>query len=166
VSRRRRARPDQYELAAERLRAEIEPYEPLPQGLHRFTPRRLVLYVLLGVVVVALVHSGTKGRKELPVTGSCTQPGFTIDHDTVPVNGKLSWAVVGPTGAEALVTVDSSSPDRGVAAGPTTLRACRAGGQFTLEAPAGAHVLRVFLINPEGTSQLVGSKELVVNAPR
>jgi hypothetical protein len=162
--RRQREQPDLNELAAERIRTGIEPFEPLPPQLRRYDRKRLFVFVVMGALAVAILRDGL-GRGAPPVTGSCTQPGFAFDRTSTPVEGAVKWAVVGPTGSFVIVTADSTSPDRGRLLGPVPLRDCKADGRFGVPLKDGDHVLRVFLRAPDGTVTLLGSKPLEVDAP-
>ena len=165
MTRRRRDRPDPYERAAQRMRDELQPFEPLPEALHRFNPARLGLYVLLALVAFALLRAGSD-RDAPAVDGSCIRPGFAFDHHDIRAGGALRWAVAGPTGATVVVTADSTSIDDGTLVGPVVLRGCKASGVTGIPLKSGEHVLRVFLRRPDGTVQLLGSRPLEVNARR
>jgi hypothetical protein len=162
--RRERDQPDLNELAAERLRTGIEPFEPLPPQLRRYDRKRLLMFIVMGALAVAILRDGL-GRGAPPVTGSCTQPGFAFDRQSVVEEGVVKWAVVGPTGASVIVTADSTSPDQGRLLGPVPLKDCKADGRFGVPLKDGTHVLRVFLRSPDGAVSQLGSKSLEVDAP-
>lgn len=144
------------------MRAELEPYEPLPEGLKRFSPRRLMVYVLLAVVAVAVVRAGS-GKEALEVDGSCTDPGFAFDRSAVRQERLVTWSVAGLTGAQVIVTADSASADEGQVQPPVTLTDCKATGRFRVTLDEGNHVLRVFLREPDGTTRAVGTHPLEVD---
>ena len=164
--RRRRPEPlDPHELAAARLRSGLEPFEPLPPDPRPIDRKRLLFYLLIGVVVVGVLRDGI-GRGAPPVKGSCTQPGYALDRKEVGQNGVVKWAVAGPTGAQVVITADTVTPATGRLLGPLPLKQCRASGRFGVPLTDGDHVLRVFLRDPDGSTSLVGTQKLVVNAPR
>jgi hypothetical protein len=165
IGRRRRGRPDASELAAERLQAGREPFEPLPPTLRRLDRKRLLLYLVLGAVTVAVLRDGL-GRGAPPVKGSCTQPAFAFDRTEVREDGVVKWSVAGPPDAQVVITADSTTADGGRLLGPVTLQGCKASGRFGVVLQDGTHVLRVFLRQPDGTTQVIGTRTIVVNAPR
>jgi hypothetical protein len=165
IGRRRRDRPDPHELAAERLEAGLEPFEPLPPTLRHPDRKRLLLYLVLGAVTVAILRDGL-GRGAPPVTGSCTHAAFAFDRSEVREDGVVKWSVAGPSGAEVFVTADSTTVDAGRLLGPVTLRDCKASGRFGVVLKDGTHVLRVFLRDPDGATRVLGQRTLEVNAPR
>jgi hypothetical protein len=157
--------PDPHELAAERLRGGLEPFEPLPSGLARFDRKRLVLFVIMGGLMVAILRDGI-GRGAPPVDGSCTKPGFAFDRSSVRVDGAVKWAVAGPTGSAVIVTADSESAGVGRLVGPVALKDCKASGRFGVPLTDGNHVLRVFLRSADGVVTPLGEKPLEVDGPR
>ena len=163
--RRERDKPDHSELAAERLRGGLEAFEPLPPTLRRYDRKRLLLFVVLGALVVAVIRDGV-GKGAPPVSGSCTRPGFAFDRTSVRTDGAVKWAVAGPTGSSVIVTADSESPGTGRLLGPVPLKGCKADGRFGVPLEDGDHVLRVFLRAPDGAVTLVGKKPLEVDGPR
>ena len=164
--RRRRPEPlDPHELAAARLRGGLEPFEPLPPDPRPIDRKKLLFYVLLGVVVVGVLRDGI-GRWAPPVHGSCTSPAFALDRDEVGQYGVVKWAVAGPTGAQVVITADTTSATSGRLLGPLPLKQCKASGRFGVPLSDGDHVLRVFLREPDGGTSLLGTQKLVVNAPR
>lgn len=160
----RRTRPDPSEQAYDRLTAPAAPYEPLPPRLHRVSRRRLLVYAFLFVMVVAVFRDGV-GRGAPDVDGSCERPAFAFDHTEVVEDRAVKWAVAGPAGTSVVITADSATADRGRLLGPVPLRGCAASGRFGARLKDGDHVLRVFLLRPNGSSLLVGQQTLTVNAP-
>ena len=144
---------------------ELQPFEPLPDALHRFNPARLGLYVLLAIVAFALLRAGS-GRDAPAVDGSCIRPGFAFDHHEIRHGGVLRWAVAGPTGATVVVTADSTGVEDGTLFGPVALRGCKASGATGITLKDGDHVLRVFLSGPNGSYRPIGEHALVVTARR
>lgn len=165
LRRRRTEALDLHEQAAARLRTGLEPFEPLPPDPRPTDRKRLLLYLLIGVVVVGVLRDGI-GRGAPPVKGSCTQPGFALDRSEVGQYGVVKWAVAGPTGAQVVITADTTTTESGRLLGPLPLKQCRASGRFGVPLSDGDHVLRVFLREPDGATSLVGTQKLVVNAPR
>jgi hypothetical protein len=164
--RRRRPEPlDPHELAAARLRSGLEPFEPLPPNPRPIDRKRLLFYALVGVVVVGVLRDGL-GRGAPPVDGSCTKPAFALDREEVGQYGVVKWSVAGPSGAQVVITADTTSTAIGRLLGPLPLKQCKASGRFGVPLSDGDHVLRVFLQEPGGATTLVGSQKLVVNAPR
>ncbi|HUR51572.1 MAG TPA: hypothetical protein VMZ11_05570 [Mycobacteriales bacterium] len=163
--RRRPDRPDPHELAAERLRASLEPSVPLPPELHRRDRKRLVLWVVMGALAVAVLRDGL-GRGAPDVKGSCDRPAFAFDHDEVRQDGVVKWSVTGPTGSSVVVTADSTTPDSGRLLGPVRLKGCKGSGRFGAPLTDGDHVLRVFLLQEGEQPQQIGSRTLTVNAAR
>jgi hypothetical protein len=160
--RRSRGRPDPHEYAAERLGAGIGPFEPLPEELRRSHRRRIILYVVIGLVVVAVLRDGL-GRGAPPVHGSCTKPAFAFDRDEVRQDGVVKWSVAGASGSYVIITADSASAASGRLLGPLPLKHCGASGRFGVPLREGDHVLRVFLRSPSGATSLVGSQKVVVS---
>jgi hypothetical protein len=164
--RRRRPEPlDPHELAAARLRGGLEPFEPLPPDPRPIDRKRLLLYVLVGVVVVGVLRDGL-GRGAPAVHGSCTKPAFALDRSEVGQYGVVKWSVAGPSGARVVITADTVTPATGRLLGPLPLKQCRASGRFGVPLSDGDHVLRVYLSEPDGGTSLVGTQKLVVNAAR
>jgi hypothetical protein len=165
IGRRHREQPDPHELAAERLQAGLEPFEPLPAPLRRTDRKKLLLYVVLGAVTVAVLRDGL-GRGAPPVKGSCTQPAFAFDRGSVREDGVVKWSVAGPSGAQVFVTAGSTTVDNGKLLGPVTLKRCKASGLFAVPLKDGKYVLRVFLRQPDGSTRVIGQRTLEVDAPR
>lgn len=164
LRRRRGDRPDPHELAAERMRTGLEPFEPLPPQLRRYDRKRLLVMVLMGALVVAVLRDGL-GRGAPPVDGSCTRPAYAFDRDEVGQAGVIKWSAAGPTGSYVIVTADSPSPDAHRLLGPLPLKDCRASGLFGVPLSDGSHVLRVFLRRPDGATSVIGERRVEVNLP-
>jgi hypothetical protein len=165
IGRRHRDQPDASEQAAARLRAGLEPFEPLPPDPRPINRKKLLLYVFLGVLVVGVLRDGL-GRGAPSVDGSCTRPAFALDRSEVGQYGVVKWSVAGPTGAQVVITADTTTTSTGRLLGPLPLKQCKASGRFGVPLSDGDHVLRVFLLGTDGATSLVGSQKLVVNAPR
>ncbi|HUR13618.1 MAG TPA: hypothetical protein VM097_03905 [Mycobacteriales bacterium] len=165
LRRRRPEKLDLHEQAAQRMRAGLEPFEPLPPDPRRIDRKRLLLYVFVGAVLVAVFRDGL-GRGAPPVEGSCTKPAFALDRVEVAQYGVVKWSVAGPTGAQVVITADTPSADTGRLVGPLPLKQCKASGRFGIPLADGDHVLRVFLRQVDGTTTLVGQQTLTVNVPR
>jgi hypothetical protein len=161
----RRDKPDPSEQAYARLNPPAAPYEPLPPRLHQFDRKRLLVYAVLLVVVVAVLRDGL-GRGAPEVDGSCDSPGFAFSTSDVTQDAPVKWAVKGPAGTQVVITADSTDAARNRVLGPVPLAGCAAEGRFGARLPDGEHLMRVFLLRPDGTSSLVGLTTLTVNAPR
>ena len=161
----RRHRPDASELAYERMRPDLEPVVPLPPSLHRVSRRRLLVYAAMFVMVLGVLRGGL-GRGAPPVDGSCDRPGFAFDRVAVDQDRPVKWSVAGPDGTDVVITANSTSPGQNVVLGPLPLEDCGASGRFGVRLGDGDHVMRVFLLRPDGGSTLVGQQTLTVNAPR
>lgn len=161
----RRGRPDPSEQAYDRLTAPAAPYEPLPAQLRRFDLKRWLLYAVLLFVVVAVFRDGV-GRGAPEVDGACDRPAFALDKAEVDQDAPVKWAVKGPTGDQVVITANSASPSTGRVLGPLPLEGCAADGLFGASLPDGEHVIRVFLLRPDGSHVVLGQKVLTVNAPR
>ena len=157
-------RPDQHELAAERMAAGLGPFEPLPETLRRFDRKRQVLLFLLGAIAL-LLYRGAQTGGPPSASGSCTRPAFDFDHTSVRYYGTVRWSVAGPAGSSVVITADSASVTTGRLAGPVALKDCRAQGRFGVPLPDGTHLIRVFLVSGDGTTTVLGTKDLVVHAP-
>lgn len=162
---RRHDRPDPHELAAARMRAAYGPYEPLPNELRRLNSRKLLVYVALAVGIAALL-SGRLGTGAPQVRGSCTEPAAALDRDDVGQFGLVSWSVAGPSGSEVVLTADAAGPDTGRLQPPVPVRDCKATGRFSARLSEGEHVVRVFLRQADGSTRLLTTERLVVNAAR
>lgn len=163
LRRRRPDAPDLHEQAASRMRAGLEPFEPLPPDPRPVDRKRLLFFILVGVVVVGVLRDGL-GRGAPAVHGSCTKPAFALDRSEVGQYGVVKWSVAGPTGDQVVITADAASAASGRLLGPVPLKQCKASGRFGVPLSDGNHVLRVFLLDA-GATRLVGSQKLVVNAP-
>ena len=164
IGRRHRERPDPHELVAERIRAGLEPFEPLPPEIRRKDNKKLLIWFGLAVVVIALLRNGP-GQGAPAVKGSCTRPAFAFDRTSVRYYGTVKWSVAGPSGAQVFITADSPSVDAGKLLGPVTLRSCKASGLFGVPLKNGRHVVRVFLRQPDGSTRVLGTRSLEVHAP-
>jgi hypothetical protein len=160
----RRPRRDPSEIAYERLRADAEPRIVLPARVHQVDRKRLAVYAVLFVLVVAVFRDGI-GRGAPEVEGSCDRPAFALDRTEVRQDYVVKWAVRGPSGAQVVITANSADPAAGRLLGPLPLKDCHADGRFGVPLPDGEHLLRVFL-QTGGTTTLLGDQELTVNAPR
>jgi hypothetical protein len=147
----RAGRPDAYELAVERG-AEAERADDLlpalPSG--RGT-RRVMLYVLIGGVAVAVAR-GTLGVHGPDVPGSCTRPVLALHPTEVRAQGSVQWTLSGPADAQVVLALDATSPpaqgEPGWLAGPLPLRSCKAHGAFAVGQEGGNHQVRVFVVGP------------------
>ena len=99
------------------MRDGLEPFEPLPPDPRRTDRKRLLLYVVLGVVVIGVLRDGL-GRGAPPVHGSCTKPAFALDRAEVRQYGVVKWSVAGPSGAQVVITADNASAGTGRLLGP------------------------------------------------
>lgn len=162
---RRFDRPDPHELAAQRMRAAYGPYEPLPNELRRLNSKKVLVYAALAVAVVALLSSELGGGSP-QVKGSCTEPAAALDRKDVTQFGLVSWSVAGPTGAEVVLTADAATPDAGQLQPPVPVKDCKAEGRFAARLSDGEHVVRVFLRQTDGSTRLLTTETLVVNAAR
>ncbi len=160
----RRRRPDPFEQVAERIEAGRKPFEALPPDPRRIDRKRLIMYVVVGALLVAVLRDGL-GRPAPPVQGSCAKPGFALDRVEVTEGAVIKWSVAGPSGSQVVITADTTSPETGRLLGPVPVKDCKASGRFGVPLPDGDHVLRVFLLNADGSTTVVGTQKLVVNAP-
>jgi hypothetical protein len=140
----------------------VGPYEPLPALLHRGDLRKVLLVVVVGVVALAALRSGG-GGKTPAAPGSCQRPAFAIGDHEVRAGRLVTWSASGPTGERAVLTADSATADRGRIAGPVELQDCAASGRFLVQLGEGKHVVRGFLLRPDGTNRPIGSRQLVVD---
>lgn len=147
------------------MRAAYGPYEPLPNELRRLNTRKVLVYVALAVAVVAVLHDEV-GSGTPAVKGSCTQPAFALDRKDVKQFGLVSWSAAGPTGSQVVLTADTTSPETGQLQPPVPIVDCAASGRFSARLSGGEHVVRVFLRAADGTTRLLATETLVVNAAR
>jgi hypothetical protein len=159
---------DPHELGARRSDPELAALEPLPQSSRRVTNGQLLLAFFAAVVVIAFVRNGGPGGGPA-VAGSCTQPAFALNKTEVKSGGVLKWSAAGPTASEVAFAVDSdtlpATLDAGLLAGPLPLSGCKRSGQFGIRASEGEHVVTVFLVDAEGTTTVLGTKKVTVDAP-
>jgi hypothetical protein len=157
---------DPHEFGARRSDPGLGAFEPLPPNPRRITTKNLLVYFILGVIVVAFIREGT-GRGSVKVDGSCTKPAFALEKTEVTTYGVLKWSAAGPADRRLVFGVDTSTAPKnaatGLLLGPVRLTDCKAHGRFGVPVPAGEHVLTAFLLAPDGTSTVIGSKKLTVN---
>ena len=121
----------------------------------------------IGVVVVAIVKDGvgTPGPK---VTRSCTTPAVTLSKDAVDQFDVVRWAATGPSGSTVLLNLDSPTApanDPNHLLGRKVLSNCTASGQFGVRAPAGKHTVTTYVLNANGTTVKVATRDLTVDNP-
>lgn len=161
-------RPDFYELAVERAAEAERPEDdapPLPSGRGG---RRIMLYVVLAGVVVALAR-GTLGGHGSGAPGSCSHPALALRPQEVRAQGSVQWALSGPKDADVVLAVDTATPPRqdepGWLAGPLPLRGCEASGVFGAPLAGGTHRVRAFVVSP-GPTRVLTQQPLTVDARR
>ena len=141
---------DPFERAARRVDPE---YAKLAEAAEAVPPRSLratrLLVVFAGLVaVVALTQTGggTHGLHR-----SCITPAVAVDPAETAYDAPVAWAVAGPADLRVVLALDSSTVPSAPLAGPVPLTGCLVHGSFPLQAKKGAHVLRFFLLRPDGT---------------
>lgn len=158
--------PDAYELAVARAVDAPRPEDeapPLPDGRRM---RRVMLYVVLAGLGVALVRGGLGGGAPA-VPGSCEHPALALQPNTVRVEGSVRWTLSGPRDIEVVLALDRTTApaktDAGWLAGPVRLDGCVARGVFAASDQAGDHTVRVFVVSP-GKERVLAQQPLAVGA--
>lgn len=158
---------DPHEFGARRSDPALGAFEPLPPTPRRYNNKQLLYLFFLGVVFVAVYRLGSE--RVPSVNGSCTKPAFALSKTELHQYGVINWSVAGPATSKVVIGIDSSSPPTtlqgGLLTGPLALKDCKAGGLFGVRSPAGDHTVVVYLIDPTGTSTVVGSKKITVDQP-
>lgn len=158
---------DPHELGMRRSDPALGALEPLPPGPPRIAPLKLLAYFAIGVVVVAVLRDGVGGGAPA-VTGSCTMPAFALNKESIRSNGALKWSATGPADATVVIGLDTTSVpstrEDGKLSGPTALKDCKADGLFGVRAPDGRHQVTAYLVKADGTSSVVSTSTIIVEA--
>ena len=158
---------DPHEYGAARSDPGLGAFEPLPPSGRRITNRQLLTYFFCGVVLIASFRAGSNPAPV--VKGSCTSPGFALSKTEVKSYGTLKWSAAGPQDATVVLGIDTRSlpgpRDDGLLSGPHRLKGCKASGLFGVRVPEGNHILTVYLVSADGTSKVLGTEKLIVDAP-
>jgi hypothetical protein len=161
---------DPHEFGARRSTPELAGIDPIPRLFSsRFSPKNLLLYFVLGVVVVAFVRAGV-GRPQPKVARSCTTPAFELVNTEVKQYGVIKWSATGPNGTRVVFVMDANgstavptTAEAGLLAAPGPLKDCQASGRFGIRAGEGDHVVTALAVAADGTATVIGTEKILVS---
>jgi hypothetical protein len=161
--------PDPFERMARRTDpqyGQLGPVNDVP--LPGLRGKNLLLLFFAGVIVVALFREGPAGGRP-QLEKSCTKAAYKLSREDVPRYGVVRWSAAGPSDASVVFALDTTTvPPAGsdhLLAGPLPLTGCLRTGLFGVRADEGVHRVAALLVRADGTSTVLGSSSLRVNAP-